>query len=315
MEESGVASQDYGLWLRATSSSRSLPSRPRRDGHNETGRGAPRDVIALSPTLGTGQKMVSREERVVVNVVKALEAQPTVCKDLRGGVPGLATSRRTVDLGKAPTIAIMGVYGLAPALAGNICEGPSSTTNPPTSEPLVNVYVNKAIRGKGVSSNSVEVCNDHTGSLPMKEFGDTFIFKSVAMKTGIEDSGSVTDGGGKPKAMELDRKFSKWKRCARERVNGSSKLSGSLMSLGKRSQSSFGVQDVETLKKARGLDVSVVFGGRRDRLLCRFHFQESWVKSLGFGEIVEDNWFVNSVPACLGRVTQSISSCVARLAS
>ncbi|KAL5811058.1 hypothetical protein ACOSQ4_027626 [Xanthoceras sorbifolium] len=233
MEESGVASQDYGLWLRATSSSRSLPSRPRRDGHNETGRGAPRDVIALSPTLGTGQKMVSREERVVVNVVKALEAQPTVCKDLRGGVPGLATSRRTVDLGKAPTIAIMGVYGLAPALAGNI-----------------------SIRGKGVSSNSVEVCNDHTGSLPMKEFGDTFIFKSVAMKTGIEDSGSVTDGGGKPKAMELDRKFSKWKRCARERVNGSSKLSGSLMSLGKRSQSSFGVQDVETLKKARGLDVS-----------------------------------------------------------
>ncbi|KAL5812842.1 hypothetical protein ACOSQ3_027792 [Xanthoceras sorbifolium] len=194
MDTHPKASQDYGLRLRATSSSRSLPSRPRRDGHNETGRGAPRDVIALSPTFGTGQKMVSQQDRVVVNVVKVLEARPTMCKDLRGGVPVNIVS---------------------------VCAA--------------------ADMGEGVSSNSVEVCNDHTGSLPMKEFGDTFIFKSVAMKTGVEDSGSVTDGGGKPKAMELDRKFSKWKRCAREGVNGSSKLSGSLMSLGKRSQSSFGV--------------------------------------------------------------------------
>ncbi|KAL5803504.1 hypothetical protein ACOSQ4_031809 [Xanthoceras sorbifolium] len=56
-------------------------------------------------------------------------------------------------------------------------------------------------------NGSAVICTDHPDSLIMNEHGDTFVFKSIAMKLDVGDVILTVDCKGKPKAMELDCKF------------------------------------------------------------------------------------------------------------
>ncbi|KAL5736937.1 hypothetical protein ACOSQ2_031725 [Xanthoceras sorbifolium] len=140
-------------------------------------------------------------------------------------------------------------------------------------------------------------------SLISEPLEDAFIQEVINVRLDVGDVILTVDCKGKPKAMELDCKF----------LNGNIVpgigLMGFLITLVCYCpMSTYRPIILHVL-------TDLVVGGRGGRLLHRFYIEESWVESLGCSTIVDDNWLAKSTIVNFGRVTQSISSCAARLAN